>query len=206
MSWTLIAVLILVGLLFIVLEILVIPGQGLFGVLGLIVMGIGIWQTYGAYGNVAGHIVLASSFVASVVSLVLSLRSKTWGRMMLNSKVDGKVNVIDEQKIKVGDIGKSVSRLVPAGKAMFSNEFYEKFYMAINLFKEGSRQNKTNFSFSYYIMSSITEELLVRMASKEKIELNKGFSIGSHISTLKGKSYILLNHPISVHFQTVMIP
>lgn len=77
----------------------------------------------------------------------------------------------------------------------FSNEFYEKFSMAINLFKEGSRQNKTNFSFSYYIMSSITEELLVRMASKEKIELNKGFSIGSHISTLKGKSYILLNHP-----------
>lgn len=125
MSWTLIAVLILVGLLFIVLEILVIPGQGLFGVLGLIVMGIGIWQTYGAYGNVAGHIVLASSFVASVVSLVLSLRSKTWDRMMLNSKVDGKVNVIDEQKIKVGDVGKSVSRLVPAGKAMFSNEFYE---------------------------------------------------------------------------------
>ena len=125
MSWTLIAVLILVGLLFIVLEILVIPGQGLFGVLGLIVMGIGIWQTYGAYGNVAGHIVLASSFVASVVSLVLSLRSKTWNRMMLNSKVDGKVNVIDEEKIKVGDVGKSVSRLVPAGKAMFSNEFYE---------------------------------------------------------------------------------
>lgn len=125
MNWTLIAVLIVVGLLFIVLEILVIPGQGLFGILGLIIMGIGIWQTYGAYGTVTGHIVLASSFVASVISLVLSLRSQTWKKMMLNSKIDGKVNTIDAQKIKVGDIGKSVSRLVPAGKAMFSNEFYE---------------------------------------------------------------------------------
>lgn len=125
MSWTLIAVLILIGLLFIVLEILVIPGQGLFGVLGLIIMGVGIWQTYESYGTVVGHIVLASSFTASVVSLVLSLRSKTWKRMMLNTKVEGKVNLVDAQKIKVGDVGKSVSRLVPAGKALFDNEFYE---------------------------------------------------------------------------------
>ena len=125
MSWTLIAVLIIVGLLFIVLEILVIPGQGLFGILGLIVMGIGIWQTYQAYGTVTGHIVLASSFVVSVISLVLSLRSKTWKKMMLNSEINGKVNIIDTDKIKVGDIGKTVSRLAPAGKALFHNEFYE---------------------------------------------------------------------------------
>lgn len=125
MGWTLIAVLIFVGLLFIVLEILVIPGQGVFGILGLVVMGIGIWQTYQSYGATTGHIVLASSFVISVVSLVLSLRSKTWRKMMLKSEVDGKVNVIDNQKIKVGDVGKTVSRLAPAGKALFSNEFYE---------------------------------------------------------------------------------
>lgn len=125
MSWTLIAVLILVGLLLIVLEILVIPGQGVFGVLGLIVMAIGIWKTYATYGTVTGHIVLASSFIVSAVSLILSLRSKTWKRMMLNSKVEGKVNLVDAKKIKVGDIGKTVSRLVPAGKAMFHNEFYE---------------------------------------------------------------------------------
>lgn len=125
MSWTLIAVLIFIGLLFIVLEILVIPGQGVFGILGLVVMAIGIWQTYQAYGAVTGHIVLASSFVASVVLLVVSLRSRTWKRIMLHSKVDGKVNIIDEQKIKVGDVGKTVSRLSPAGKALFHNEFYE---------------------------------------------------------------------------------
>ena len=76
----------------------------------------------------------------------------------------------------------------------FSNEFYEKFAMAINLFKLGFKQNKLNFYFSYYIMSSILEELLVRIARKEKINLNSGFSIGSHISTLKGKSYLILAH------------
>ena len=115
MSWTLIAVLIIVGLLFIVLEILVIPGQGLFGILGLIVMGIGIWQTYQAYGTVTGHIVLASSFVVSVISLVLSLRSKTWKKMMLNSEINGKVNIIDTDKIKVGNKAWNLSYLINKG-------------------------------------------------------------------------------------------
>ena len=102
MSWTLIAVLILIGLLFIILEILVIPGQGIAGVIGLIVMAVGIWQTYESHGSTAGHIVLASSFVASLISLVLSLRSNTWNKMMLHSKMNSKVNMINEEKIKVG--------------------------------------------------------------------------------------------------------
>lgn len=125
MTWTLIAVLILIGLLFIVLEILVIPGQGVFGIIGLIVMAIGIYQTYKVYDNTAGHIVLASSFGLSVISLVISLRSKTWKKMMLSSKINSKVNIIDEQNIKIGDIGKSISRLAPSGKALINNEYYE---------------------------------------------------------------------------------
>lgn len=125
MSWTLIAVLILVGLLLLVLEILVIPGQGVVGIIGLVVVGVGIWHTYDAYGSVTGHIVLASSLVASILAVVLSLRSKTWRKMMLNTEVDGKVNIVEVDKLKVGDIGKSVSRLAPAGKALFNNEFFE---------------------------------------------------------------------------------
>ncbi len=125
MSWTIITILILIGLLFIVLEILVIPGQGVLGVIGLIVMTVGIWQTYKAYGSLTGHIVLASSLVLSVVALILSLRSKTWKKMMLNSEIDGKVNLVDPSKIKVGDMGKSISRLAPAGKALIHKEYYE---------------------------------------------------------------------------------
>lgn len=125
MSWTIIAVLILIGLTFIVLEILVIPGQGIAGIIGLIIMAVGIWQTYSVYGSTSGHIVLASSFVISVISLILSLRSKTWKKMMLKSEIVSRVNEIDGDKIKQGDTGKSISRLVPAGKARFGDEYYE---------------------------------------------------------------------------------
>ena len=125
MSWTLIAVLIIIGLIFIVMEILVIPGQGVLGIIGLLVMAVGIWQTYTAYGNLAGHIVLASTSVLSVVALIMSLRSKTWKKMMLESESNGKVNLIDLDKVKVGDIGKTISRLAPAGKALINQEYYE---------------------------------------------------------------------------------
>jgi len=44
---------------------------------------------------------------------------------MLHTNVDGKANLIDENAIKPGDVGKSVSRLVPMGKALINNEYYE---------------------------------------------------------------------------------
>lgn len=125
MSLTLVAVLVIVGLLFIILEILVIPGQGIFGILGLIILAVGIWQTYDSIGTTEGHIVLASSFVLSVASIVISLRSNTWNRFMLKSEVTSKVNVIDEKAFHVGDEGKTVSRLAPAGKALFKSEYME---------------------------------------------------------------------------------
>ena len=125
MAWSVIVVLILIGLLFIILEILVIPGVAIFGILGVIIILIGVWQSYITYGTTAGHIVLASSILLSIVTLVFSLRSKTWKRMMLNSKIEGKTNVIDENKIKAGDTGKTTSRLSPAGKAIINGDYYE---------------------------------------------------------------------------------
>lgn len=125
MTWTVIGVLILIGIIFIILEILVIPGVAVFGILGFIIILIGVWQTYESYGNTAGHIVLGSSLLLSILALVFSLRSKTWKKMMLNSHIDGKTNIIDEEKIKVGDAGKTTSRLSPAGKAFIGGDFYE---------------------------------------------------------------------------------
>lgn len=46
MSWTVIIVLILVGLLFLLLEALVIPGTTIVGVIGFVLIAIGVWQSY----------------------------------------------------------------------------------------------------------------------------------------------------------------
>jgi membrane-bound ClpP family serine protease len=125
MSWTVIAALIVIGLIFLILEILVVPGSTIVGVVGFILMAIGIWQTYIVYGSGTGHYVLAGSVILTLGALALSLRSKTWNRAMLHTEIDGKTNVYDANKVKPGDTGKAISRLVPMGKALINDEYYE---------------------------------------------------------------------------------
>jgi membrane-bound ClpP family serine protease len=53
------------------------------------------------------------------------VRTKYWKKITLDDKLESKVNVIDEQKIKVGDEGNTVSRLAPTGHASFAGETFE---------------------------------------------------------------------------------
>ncbi len=125
MFWLVVVTLILIGMAFLLLEILVIPGTGVAGIIGFILLGIGVWQAYVYYDASTGHWVLAGTIAGTVVVLVYSLRAKTWRRVALKSEINSRVNIIDEDKLKPGDVGKSISRLVPGGKAVFNNEFYE---------------------------------------------------------------------------------
>lgn len=125
MTWTIIAVLIAVGFLFLLLEILVLPGTNIAGVLGFVLLGIGIWQAYAVYGGFAGTIALILVVIFSIIALYFALKSQTWKRAALNKNIEGKVNVIDGEKIKPGDKGKAISRLVPMGKAIINGEYYE---------------------------------------------------------------------------------
>ena len=123
--WTIIIVLILVGLLMMILEIIVIPGAGFAGVIGFILMAVAIWFAYTREGVMAGNITLGATLAINVVGLVLALRSKTWKNAMLKTVNTGKVNTIKEGELKVGDIGTAISRCAPMGKAEFNNVFYE---------------------------------------------------------------------------------
>jgi membrane-bound ClpP family serine protease len=125
MSWTIIAVLIIVGFLFLLLEILVLPGTNVAGIIGFVLIGIGVWQAYTVYGGVAGTLTLAGSVIFSVVALYLALKSRTWSRASLKSAIGSRVNLVMPDKIKVGDTGKTISRLAPMGKAFINGEYYE---------------------------------------------------------------------------------
>jgi membrane-bound ClpP family serine protease len=123
--WTIIIILILVGILMLLIEILVIPGSGVAGIIGFGLMVAGIWIAYTNEGVREGHITLGITLGVSVVGLLLALRSKTWNKAMLNTVIDGKVKTIDPNLLKVGDKGKTISRCAPMGKAVFDNRFYE---------------------------------------------------------------------------------
>jgi membrane-bound ClpP family serine protease len=125
MTWTIIAVLIIVGFLFLLLEILVLPGTNVAGIIGFALVAVGVWQAYVNYGTMAGTIALGGTLVFSVLALYYSLKSKTWDRASLKTEIDGKVNLVDETTIKPGDKGVAISRLAPMGKAMINGKYFE---------------------------------------------------------------------------------
>ena len=125
MSWTVIIALIVVGLLFLVLEILVIPGTAIIGLGGFAMLVFGIFEAYNLYGTTAGNYTLLATIVLTILLLYFSLKSKTWKRMMLSKNVDGKVNQVDVQHIHVGDSGRASSRLAPMGKAFIGDQLVE---------------------------------------------------------------------------------
>ena len=125
MSWTIIAVLIIVGFLFLLLEILVLPGTSIAGIIGFILIAIGVWQAYTSFGSVAGTITLAGTIVFSAIGLFWALKSKTWTRASLKSAIGSRVNIVEEGRVKPGDTGKTISRLAPMGKAFINDAYYE---------------------------------------------------------------------------------
>jgi membrane-bound ClpP family serine protease len=125
MSWTLIIIFLIAGLLFMLLEILVVPGVTVFGILGFVAIGVSVWQAYASHGTPEGHYFLLSAILFTILLLALALKSKTWNRVMLGSEVNSRVNTIELDKVRAGDEGTTVSRLAPVGKAIINGEFYE---------------------------------------------------------------------------------
>lgn len=124
MPWIIILILIAIGILLILLEILVVPGTTFVGIVGVISLILGVYQTYVVYGTGWGIVALIGTLLLSIVMLVLSLRSKTWKKAMLSTSSDSRIDQL-KTNFQIGDEGISSSRLNPMGKARFKDDFIE---------------------------------------------------------------------------------
>ena len=120
----LIITLILVGIVLMIAEILLIPGVGVAGILGLLSLGGSCWYAFYEFGNLTGGIVTGVTAVVLVAFAVVVLRAKTWKRMTLNTTIESKVNQLPVE-LRVSDKGRTVTRLAPMGSARFEDEIVE---------------------------------------------------------------------------------
>jgi membrane-bound ClpP family serine protease len=127
MSLGLIIFLILLGLLLFIIEFMLIPGITIAGVGGALCIIIGIILSFTTFGTGTGMAVLGGTALLLIVSTVLMLRSQTWKKFMLKTSIDGKVDNIgkEEGRVKPGDRGVTVTRLVPGGKVLVNGEYFE---------------------------------------------------------------------------------
>ena len=124
MSIWIIILLIILGVLLLLVEFLVIPGVTIAGIGGFALMILGVVLSYIYLGVRLGNLVLFITLVINIICIFWFLRAKTWQKAGLKSEISGKVNLLDID-LKVGDIGKTISRLAPGGKALFDNRIME---------------------------------------------------------------------------------
>ena len=113
-------VLILVGLVLIFAEILLIPGVGIAGVLGLLSMGGSCFYAFMEIGKTAGIVVTVINSALIVALTIWVLRAKTWERLALATNIDSKA-IVPEAEVVPGTVGVTVTRLAPMGTARFGD-------------------------------------------------------------------------------------
>lgn len=115
--------LILVGIILIFIEILLIPGVGVAGVLGLLSMGGSCFYAFHEFGLTTGIIVAVVNAVLIIGLAIYVLRAKTWKRMSLETNIDSKA--VESAVLSLGDKGKTLTRLAPMGSARFGDYVVE---------------------------------------------------------------------------------
>jgi membrane-bound ClpP family serine protease len=119
---TVIILLIVLGILLFIIEFFLIPGVTIAGIGGLILTVFGIFKAFNDFGPSVGIWVLFGTIVLSVFVIVMSLRARTWNRLMLKTNLEGTVDKdLTEEQVRVGDVGTTVTRLAPMGKVSVNN-------------------------------------------------------------------------------------
>ena len=112
---------IVLGILFLLIEIFLLPGISIAGIAGAIFLVGGIVYSYMFLGSTAGNITLAASAVALGATFFGLLKSKSLERISLNTNIEDKVDNSYLLKIAIGDTGIAISRLNPIGKILVND-------------------------------------------------------------------------------------
>ena len=126
MSITLIIIIILLGVLLFIIEFLLVPGITVAGIGGAILIVGGVIMAYHHHGSTIGNFTLLGTVLISFLTVFIVLKSGTWKNIMLKKNISGKVNVVDQTgaEVKIGDAGKTITRLNPMGKVEINGNYF----------------------------------------------------------------------------------
>jgi membrane-bound ClpP family serine protease len=117
--------LLLLGALFLLAELLLLPGVTLGAILSLGCYGGAIYLGFALYGTTVGVVVVVVAILSALLTVILSLRGKTWQKLSLHQNIDSVSTENPENTVSVGDKGVAVSRISPMGKVEIGGKRYE---------------------------------------------------------------------------------
>ena len=126
--WLDVLALMLIGFIFIIIEVLIIPGFGVAGVVGIIGMGVACYLAFTALSPLAGGVVTVSSLALIIAMFKLLPRTRMWQHMRLSltqNKADGYQVARPELQALTGKTGTAVTMLRPSGTALIDDLRYD---------------------------------------------------------------------------------
>ena len=118
----LVLTLILVGIVLLLAELLLVPGVGVAGILGVLSLCGSSYYAFAFLGGIQGGIVTVVNIALLSILLYFALRAKTWKKLELDTVIDKKEEAC---AICPGDKGRTVTRLAPMGKARINDRSFE---------------------------------------------------------------------------------
>ncbi len=125
MSIFAIVLLILLGLVLLLIEFAVLPGITIAGIGGFLLLGGSVWIAFSEYGTIPGLITLSVVLLVAPALVYHFFKSRAGKKMILEKNIDSKVDLVDNDKISIGDTGKTIGRLAPMGKIRVNGEVVE---------------------------------------------------------------------------------
>ncbi|MEE2779171.1 MAG: hypothetical protein VYE15_01510 [Myxococcota bacterium] len=107
--------LLVIGFLLLGVEVLILPGVGLIGLLGLFSLGFGCYFLWTAAGPLVGLVGVVGSLVGSGLVVKLFLRSRAARQLVLDDEIGGVSGPEESLERFVGQSGIVVSHLRPSG-------------------------------------------------------------------------------------------
>ena len=120
-----IGLLIVLGAVFLVAEVALIPGFGLTGIVGVAAMIGSVVYAFMRLGEIAGWITIAIVIVVAVALILWAIYGKSLDKVALKENISSTVADAGVSKIMVGDKGVSVTRLALIGEAKFGDDIVE---------------------------------------------------------------------------------
>jgi len=120
-----IILLILLGLLLLLIEFAVIPGVTIAGIGGFLLLAGSVYIAFTQYGTGAGFLTLTVVLIAAPLIIYYFFKSRQGRKMILEKNIEGKVDLVNEENINIGDTGKTIGRLAPMGKVKVNGEVIE---------------------------------------------------------------------------------
>lgn len=128
MSIAIVVLIVVIAVFLIIVEIFFIPGTTIFGIIGGVALSVAIYLAYKENSMMFGHGMVGLSVVLLILFFLFGKNMTKSSTFSLGeTAIEGKVNVLDKELVKVGDKGTVLTVLKPNGKAKINDKKLEVY-------------------------------------------------------------------------------